>query len=231
MKKISVVIPTKNELENLKKLLPVMEVEESIGEVIVMDSPKSDDGIEKLFGNSKVRVLKSSRAGRAHQLAEGAEITTGKILFFIHADWLPPNGFVDDILESISKGNHAGCFSYRFDRDSRLLRFQASWSRNQSMFTGGGDQGLFIRKEAYEQLGGYNRDMRIMEDFDLYQRIRRGGMAFELIQNDATVSARKYNYNSFLRVNLVQGLIFLFYKMGMPQSWLCWLYGVGLRWG
>ena len=37
---------------------------------------------------------------------------------------------------------------------------------------------------------------------------------FKIIQSKATVSARKYDANSWLKVNLINGYVFLKYKFG-----------------
>ncbi len=82
------------------------------------------------------------------------------------------------------------------------------------MFTGGGDQGLFIQKATYLKAEGFDTSLAIMEDFDLYWRLRRKGIPFAIIQEDSIVSARKYERNSYLKVQLVNLITIVGFKWG-----------------
>jgi len=65
----------------------------------------------------------------------------------------------------------------------------------------GGDQTLFVTCALFEQLGGFNERFVIMEDFEIIIRIRRLA-SFFIVPQDVVVSARKYETNGWLRVQL-----------------------------
>ena len=65
----------------------------------------------------------------------------------------------------------------------------------------GGDQTLFITRTLFQRLGGFDEQFVIMEDFDIIVRIRRVA-SFAIIPQDVLVSARKYETNGWLRVQL-----------------------------
>jgi predicted glycosyltransferase involved in capsule biosynthesis len=65
----------------------------------------------------------------------------------------------------------------------------------------GGDQTLFVTRALFERLGGFNERFVIMEDFEIISRIRRLA-SFFIVPQDVVVSARKYETNGWLRVQL-----------------------------
>jgi len=102
--KISVIIPVINEAENLKKLLPILTRQEV--EVIVVDGGSNDDSmaIGQYYGAEVTRSSKS----RALQMNKGAEIATGDVLYFVHADSLPPTSFASDIRRAVQHHRFVG---------------------------------------------------------------------------------------------------------------------------
>ena len=84
------------------------------------------------------------------------------------------------------------------------------------MFTGGGDQCLFIKKQVFEAVGEYNENQVLMEDFEFFKRMKKNKVPYTIIKNDLVVSARKYECNSYLRVNLSNLLLVLLFKLGYP---------------
>ena len=76
---------------------------------------------------------------------------------------------------------------------------------------------------------GYMVVRAFQEDFDLVKRARNLGFKHCLIQKDALVSARKYQYNGWLRVNLVNLWVFLLFQLGVSTERLCGMYKRMLR--
>ncbi|MCY7291801.1 MAG: glycosyltransferase, partial [Ferruginibacter sp.] len=116
---ISIVIPVRNEAAHLPVLLNYLKTvtgKNNIAEIIVSDGKSADDSVRiaNLYG---VKVVISDQAGRGQQMNAGAKNATGNILYFLHADSIPPMRFVDDILEKIHSGYDAGCYRLRFDYD------------------------------------------------------------------------------------------------------------------
>jgi len=224
--RLSVVIPTYNESDNIEELLEVLasRSDESRMEVIVMDSPKTTDATGDIAKNCGAQVHRCAQGSRACQLHAGVAKATNEVLFFVHADTRPPENFDELIYDSLAKGNDFGMFSYRFDKTSRLLDINSSTTRKKGVFTGGGDQGMFIRKETYLAQGGFNTELCIMEDFDFYWRLKKAKVPFEIIPQDMLVSARKYERNSYLRVQLVNLATVLGFKLGVNPKRLKKMY-------
>jgi hypothetical protein len=81
----------------------------------------------------------------------------------------------------------------------------------------GGDQTLFITKTLFLKLGGFNEYYTIMEDYDLIQRIREHAK-FKIIPENVLVSARKYEKNSWLRVQSANFIVFMMYFLKKHPS-------------
>ncbi|MGD1945479.1 MAG: TIGR04283 family arsenosugar biosynthesis glycosyltransferase [Croceivirga sp.] len=217
---ISVIIPVYDEVENLKKLLPRLG-ELSNGhhvEIIVSCGVCKADYSVCLSDLSGVKLLKGNRKGRAPQMNDGAAKAKGNILVFLHADVLPPKHFFEDILQTFSKGFDAGFFSYRFDRENFFLRINASFTKKKGVFTGGGDQCLFIKKPIFEKMGRFDEKQVLMEDFAFFEKMKRANIPYSIVHNDLVVSARKYSDNSYLRVNLVNLLLVILFKCKMAPK-------------
>lgn len=144
----------------------------------------------------------------------GALYSRNEILYFVHADTLPPTDFGQFIVDSVLGGHPVGCFSYQFKPTNRWLNINAKATRKKNAFTGGGDQSLFITKFLWEEIGGFNERFCIMEDFELVRRLRKKGYRLKLIVQDMVVSSRKYQLNSYLRVNIVNAIVFGMFKIG-----------------
>src|SRR5690242_17441602 len=142
---ISIIIPTYNEEGQIGKTLrhlfscPGMEW---VTEIIVADGGSVDNTLREAATAGAQGVISPGK-GRAMQMNYGAAEATGSILYFLHADSLPPADFIGCILRSIEKGNDGGCFRLRFDCGHRFLRAVAWFTRFNSGLIRFGDQSLF----------------------------------------------------------------------------------------
>lgn len=223
--KISVIIPTIDEAANIERLVIHLRKlgGKDLHEIIVSDGG-SLDNTAQLATNAGAKVVLSEVKGRAVQMNFGAKHATGDILYFVHADTLPPIEFITEIQQAVLRNKKAGCFRFRFDSDKKLLMVNSYLTRFNGIFSGGGDQSLYIEKNLFHELGGFDESHVIMEDFELVNRLRKTGHGLHIIPKEVTISARKYLNNSYLRVNLSNLLVFFLYKMGVKQGKLLAFY-------
>lgn len=218
MMKLSVIIPTLNEAENIKELIPFLKKYggDFISEIIVVDGVSKDDTyqIAKSLG---AKVFKTSDRSRAIQMNLGASHATANTLFFVHADTRPIKSFAEDLQIALIKGYKAGCFRYRFDSETFLLKVNSWFTRYNGLFSGGGDQTLYITREFFNTLEGYDSKFCLMEDFELVKRIKRK-TRFHIIPKTMTVSARKYKENSWIRVQLANLFVFTLFHIGVAPE-------------
>jgi rSAM/selenodomain-associated transferase 2 len=216
---ISIIIPAHKESENIdflvRKLASYTASEPY--EIVVALSPVSKMNFDAEVMQS-ARFIKCERKGRAAQMNEAAKIAKGDILTFLHADVRPPKSFLRDIRNTIDSDFDAGFFSYRFDKDSLPLKINAYFTAKDGLFTGGGDQCLFIRKKLFEKLGGFNESQVLMEDFEFFKRMKKHKLRYKIVKSNLIVSARKYESNSYLRVNLSNLLLVILFNMGYSSK-------------
>lgn len=220
---ISVIIPAHNESDRLGVLLPRLQALGHDGkqvEILVVLSRDTTDASEAIVRSQGMRVLRASGSGRAVQMNEGALEAQGSALAFLHADVLPPDRFYDDILQTLEAGYDAGFFSYRFQPTNAFLKINASFTSRDGIFTGGGDQCLFIRKATFQKLGGFDNAQVLMEDFELFRRMKRSNIPYRIVPNDLLVSSRKYQKNSYVRVNLSNLLLLVLFRCGCAPETL-----------
>lgn len=217
---LDIVIPVLNEEENLKVLIPYLKnklVTSDTG-IIVVDSSKSNDNSESICREADITYLKSEVSRRSIQMNQGAQRSDAEVLMFLHADVRPPDIFVHDILSIIYSGIEFGLFTYRFDKNTFPLSVNSRITEYRSFFTGGGDQSHFMTKRLFNELGGYDENYRIMEDFEFFDRVKRQGHAWELAKSPALVSSRKYKKNGYLKVQWVNYLSYLKYRLGFSNA-------------
>ena len=191
-------------------------------EIIVVDGGSTDRTVA-VANESGVRCVISPRKGRAAQMNYGAGLASGKILYFLHADTIPPSGVLSKIAAAMEGGVRSGCFRLSFDEPSRLMRFYAWFTRFDLLPFRYGDQSLFVSADLFDRLGGYREDHVVMEDNDFFRRMRKEG-SFAVLKDRVVTSARKYRENGFVRLQLIFTLIFVMYYMGFRQETLVSVY-------
>lgn len=203
---ISIIIPVLNESENILRLLTHLSEKASaqnITEIIVVDGGSSDETaqlVEDFSEKSKLStILITSEKGRAKQMNVGAKKATGEVLYFLHADSFPPNDFDRYIKVSLSEGADAGSFRMKFDSNHPVLKVSQWFTQFNYKFCRGGDQSLFIKKEVFKQLKGYQESFIIYEDCEFINRIY-DGYKFKVINAYLTTSARRYRKNGTVKL-------------------------------
>ena len=229
---LSLIIPIYDEYGNIKALTPILkDVLEHGHEVILVDSSKSRDDVFNLVSPLGLKYLKSNGTCRAQQMNEGAQIAMGDVLVFQHADVRLPKNFVKSIQEKIEEEDfNFGYFPYIFDPTTFWLNINAYFTKKKNFAgAGGGDQTHFMTKELYKQLGGYNENFVVMEDFDFVRRIRKLGIKPALITEPAVVSARKYQQHSYFKINLFNLIAMLMFKLNFDPNKIKQVYSWGLH--
>lgn len=186
---VSVVVPVYNEARVLSALIPQLRKLAGRCELVVADGGSCDGTPEELA--REFRVLATPK-GRARQMNEGARATSGDILFFLHADSVLPPNPVDQILR-VARAHDVGCFGIRFDRRHPVLWFCSLMSNARVRVRGiaYGDQGMFMRRELFEEMGGFP-DLPIMEDLQLSLDLRARGVRFGMTRDRITTSSRRF---------------------------------------
>ena len=219
--RISVIIPTFNEADDLPRTLGRLRDGENL-EVLVVDGG-STDGTTEIAERNGCRVL-DSPPGRALQMNSGAGAASGSILLFLHGDTCLPPGFDSTVLSVLQEpGVVAGAFGLRIGGAGLSLRIveRAVSIRSRILQMPYGDQGIFIQKKTFQELGGFAR-LPIMEDFEFVRRLRRRGR-IRIAALPVTTSGRRWQELGPWRTTWINQKVILGYCLGVsPERLAAW---------
>ena len=221
---VSVVIPAINEADNIARAVGSA-AQGGAAEVIVVDGG-SDDGTQAAARAAGATLLKSSR-GRAAQQNAGAAAAVGDVLLFLHADnWLHP-GAIEQINVALADPTaQGGAFRQQIAATGWAFRL-LEWGNAQRVRRGGlpyGDQGIFLRRDCFLQLGGFP-DVPLLEDVLLMRRFRQLTRPL-LLDGPHHVNARRWQRHGVVRQTLLNWTILVRHALGASPGQLAALYRI-----
>jgi rSAM/selenodomain-associated transferase 2 len=197
---VSIVIPALNEAALIAGCV-TSALATGPQEVIVVDGGSSDE-TAALARGAGARVLLCA-PGRATQQNAGARAAGGDVLLFLHADTRLAVGGSRQI-EAALADVRVGCGAFRqaIEADGRLYRLLERGNAWRAARRGlpYGDQGIFVRRELFEEIGGFPQ-LRLMEDVFLMKRLRRRAWPV-LLPGPLYVSPRRWQRRGVVRQTL-----------------------------
>ena len=226
--RISVVIPSWRDAENLAALLPPLAPLESIAEIIVVDA-SDDPASEKIARENGAIFLKCSAPNRGAQMNVGATFASGDAIIFQHADTELRETHLAAVWAALRDPAIVGGAFYRKfdDRHPRLM-----WLESVARFltrNGGtlfGDQSVFVRREVFLRLNGFAQ-IPLMEDIEFSRRLRAAGKV-AVLDPPVRTSARRHAREGAWKSTIQNGLFIFFYNIGVSPARLHrWYYRLG----
>ncbi|MBM4138367.1 MAG: glycosyltransferase [Nitrospira sp.] len=215
---ISVIIPTLNEHRVLAKTL-THTASQGVDEIIVVDGGSTDLTVptaQAFCTTTPGTHLITTLRGRARQMNEGAKASRGDVLLFLHADTQLPED-IEGLIEATFADPTivGGRFDVRFDSSSLWSQIISSFMNCRSRLTGiaTGDQALFVRRQIFEQLGGF-AEIPLMEDIHFSKRLKRAGRIASL-RNTVITSFRRWETQGPLRTILLMWTLRFLYWIGV----------------
>jgi rSAM/selenodomain-associated transferase 2 len=218
MQTISIVIPVLNDAQPLERLLTALRVPEfvhaNVGlEIIVVDGGSTDGSLE-IAARMADLALQAS-AGRASQLAAGIDAAHGRLIWMLHADSGVDAGHLRALAAMLDAGRYRwGRFDVRLDAEGVLYRLIEQGMNARSCITGicTGDQGIFVRREVLDAIGGMPQQP-LMEDIELSRRLRRLGRPL-CARHALMTSARRWQSDGVLPTVLLMWSLRVQYFLG-----------------
>jgi rSAM/selenodomain-associated transferase 2 len=210
--KLTVIVPTLNEAAHLGAALASLPRE---AEVVVADGGSTDE-TKAIAMHAGARVITGTK-GRARQMNQGVDAARGDTLLFLHADCtLGPDAYPQ--LQRALDGDNVVGGSFRLSiRDATWgLKWIAATSNARARYlqTPYGDQALFVRRSAFEKVGGFP-EIAFMEDVALVRKLKRLGKLV-LVDETVTTGARHWQQLGSARTTLLNWSMVTLYLLGVP---------------
>ncbi|MDA0812066.1 MAG: glycosyltransferase [Verrucomicrobia bacterium] len=228
--KVSVIIPCLNDVDALTRCLA--RLNEAVGcldfelEMIVADASQ-DDTCAEVAGHSGAVVVRCEARSRGQQLNAGADVATGDILLFNHADTELSAPHLLGLVAAMNVDEIIGGAFYRdLAWQYPALAWLDPWVRACTRRWGilYGDQSAFVTREAFEAMGGFAA-IPIMEDVDFSDRLRKRG-AIVLVDPPLRTSMRRFKKRGYLRNKLQNVCIVWMWRLRLvtPEQIYRWYY-------
>jgi rSAM/selenodomain-associated transferase 2 len=225
--RISVVIPSWRDAENLETLLPAVSQLPGVAETIVVDA-SPDESAKQLALANGAKFLSWANPNRGEQMNAGASASTGNVLLFHHSDTSLEPSHLESLMHALRDPKIVGgAFYRRFDSRHPHLRWLEKPARylNQHGGTLYGDQSIFVRRAVFEAIGGFAK-IPLMEDVEFSRRLRAAGK-ITLLDPPVESSARRHLRKGAWRTTIQNGLFIVLYRFGVsPHRLHRWYYGV-----
>ncbi|MBT6155009.1 MAG: glycosyltransferase family 2 protein [Planctomycetaceae bacterium] len=220
--RISIIIPTLNEADRIADVVGRAQALGDDCEVIVVDGG-SDDATMSCAQAADICLQVPQ--GRASQQNAAVQTATGDVLLFLHADcWLEEGALQAVRLALADESIVGGCFRQAIEAAGMRFRL-LEWGNALRVKTckwAYGDQGIFIRRDIFESLGGFP-DVRLMEDLLLMKRLKKVGR-IALLEQRIHVSARRWQQRGVIRQTLRNWSLIILAQCGVSPNRLAGFY-------
>ena len=202
----SVVIPVHNEVHEVVELVDLLghqTIPRESFDVIVADDGSEDDLHLHLRNHPGVLLLSAPHANTYVARNRGARLASSEVLVFCDADCKPEPTWLANGLRRLADADVVGGKINWLTGDQRtvwsLLGIDQFIDQETAIATGSGLGGnLFVRRDLFERLGGFDETVSSSGDFEFVRRCADDGarLAFG---DDAVVWHPTYERNEFLR--------------------------------
>lgn len=226
--KFSIIVPVLNEASGIESFLSTLQIFRKQGEIIIVDAGSQDDTVALATPLADI-IIKNSR-GRSKQMNAGAQVASGKILLFLHADTYLPTDALVLIEQGISQNKQWGRFDIKLSGTQPMFKVISHFMNWRSRLTGisTGDQGLFVPKQLFNQAGQFP-DIPLMEDVAICKKLKLFSPPICLKARVIT-SSRRWKQFGITRTILLMWWLRLLYFFGCNPETLAQLYSRGIFW-
>ncbi len=204
--KISIVIPTNNREEKLKKLLKSLDAQKTgvdFEMIVVIDNltdTLSSDFLKNL--SHPIRTINIPNSGPGIARNKGVEIATGEVIAFIDDDCLPVGNWVEEIYQFFEKHPevkilHGSIVSQLASMPPFIHSFQFTDEPKTT--------NLIVKKDFFIESGGFDPVLSYWsEEKEFFERARRGNAVIgysENIKIEHPPAVRRFSlFRSFISI-------------------------------
>jgi len=214
-----IIIPILNEEQILTEKFEYYKTLGQMVRILFVDGGSVDQSVEIAQNYGKVII---SSAGRAIQKNRGAETAISENLLFLHVDTFIPDYILNKIDHALDEGAVGGCLTMHIEDKGFIFRiYEIAVNFRARMFgVIDGDLGTFVRKDIFEQMGGFDL-IPVMEDLVFGKKLRKFG-SIKVLNEPIYVSSRKWYKKRFIRT-------FIEYTLAYIQLWTGQLKSLDVR--
>lgn len=223
MNNISVVVPTRNEVQNIQAFLDSLH---AAVELVVVD--KSEDGTDALIRQvrpANTQIIRSDvRITQARQL--GAEAAQGEWLIFSDADIAFAPNYFDLLAQYPCKEAFFGPKHATAERPRYSRFFTASqWGLYQFGVPAASGSNMGMHHTVFKEVGGFRLDLPVNEDTELMMRLHHAGFRVDYRHDLAVYSLddRRLDQGMIRKTlhSLIRCVLLLInLRLPLPHTWL-----------
>jgi len=224
--RFSIIVPVFHEGEKVNELivhLHQLDPKKNL-EIIVVDGSLERDTLGAIDSNHVIKI--SSEKGRAKQMNAGASVAKGEILIFLHADTELPIRALKKINAFLEPKEYVGgAFDLGIKSDKLIFKVIGVLASLRSRLNRipFGDQAIFIRREYFNQIGGY-KEIPLMEDVELMRRIKKSGSKIWIFHDRVMTSPRRWEKEGVIYCTLRNWTLQTLYFLGVSPDKLIRFY-------
>ena len=224
--RVSIVIPVLNEGKQIKSLISQLQQLHPIAEIIIVDGG-SEDNTWDACDIEGVKRLQIKKANRAVQMNHGAQLASGNILLFLHADCHLSQAAFTAMIDLFSDDKiNGGCFRYHLAGSDQNWHYR--WinfgvrARVKLFKLAYGDQGYFVRKNIFNDIGAF-KVLPLLEDVEWFSRLKKTKNVV-ILKEKLITSARRIQQRGWIRSSIINNLIVMLYFCGVQPALLARIY-------
>jgi len=207
----SIVIPTLNEKKNLPNLLRDIEKQSFEDfDVYVVDGMSGDGTVSEAKKFSKhlpnLTILSSKVRNAGHQRNTGASKARGTYIVFFDADVRIPRNFLEELNKHIQKKESAIVAVWIEPDTKKSLDDLMATTYNLSVLLGKDltpaavASNLIIRRDCFNEAGGFDKSLVFAEDRDLLKRLHKLGYKMSVMEKPKVVwSFRRFRKGGYAK--------------------------------
>ena len=221
---IAIIVPVMRDAASFRALADRIDSWADQPREIIVVSGETNPDLRSFCDDINARYLETEPC-RGKQLDTGARASEANVLWFLHADAVPYPSSLGEIALAMAEGAEGGHFRFRFTGPRRWRKEFIEWLVGARIRCGGipyGDQGLFARRQAYLDCGGFPHQP-LFEEVELVKRLR-ARRRFRSLATPIGVSPRRWERDGWIRRSLSNRRLAIRYALGAKAEQLASAY-------
>lgn len=204
-KLLSVIIPTLNEEKYITTLLNCLENQTWQNFEIIVADAKSQDKTRQIAKKSGAKIVEGGHQSFARN--NGQKYAKGSVLLFLDADVSFDTNFLGNCYQSfVTQNLDIGCCYFdTYPLSLKMKMIYGLWNsskylRRKTKVPDGESQCLWVKNSIFQDVGGFNENLKIAEDIDFIHRAVEKDCKFDVLNYKFTPSDRRYKKVGIWRV-------------------------------